>query len=307
MKHVFALGASFSAAMLASAPVSASILGSHAFTWWDDPGLGVVVTALGAPAPTAASTALFDLREWHLDQNQTQALYSGFAGATTGMGIANPFNPASHAGGLTAGSVLPGAIAGAEAFIYQLTNRNFGSGNGFTFSGPPNQPGANGLSGINVIDTHGALGITGPAAGSQFMFTNNAAGLGVLDLTAGHALGSQNDWEFNAFAGAGNFEWDINNEPGPAHPAAGPLVRNGVLAGQSAIFGFAMPGLWRDAVNNGWVHSWDLTPAGALIPSSQVNITPTMFGFSGPARIPTPGALAIFGLALGAAARRRRA
>ena len=306
MNTLFLWAGALGAAVGVASPAGATILGTHAFSWWDDPGLGVIVTPLGAPPPTAAATALFNLREWHLDQAQTAQFYGG--GAIAGMGIANPFNPLTHAGGLTGGSVLPGAIGGAQAFIYQVTNKNFGSGNGFSFSGPPNQPGVNGLSGINIVDTFGALNVTAPAAGSQFMFTNNAAGLGVLDLTNGHVLGSQNDWEFNAFAGPGNFEWDINNEPGFAHPAAAPLVRNGVLSGQSAIFGFAMPGSWTDAVNNGWAHSWDITAAGALFPSAQVNVMPTMFGFSGPGvRVPSPGGLALLGLAFCSAGHRRRA
>ena len=115
--------------------------------------------------------------------------------------------------------------------------------------------GVNDLSGINIIDTHGALLISGPVGGSQFMFTDHGAAAKILDLTPGHPAGSLQDWDFNAFAGAGNFEWDINNEPDLAGHG-GALIRPGVipLPGSSAVFGYAMPGHWLDAVKASRFH-----------------------------------------------------
>jgi len=267
-----------------SSAAGGAIIGSHSFSWWDDPALGVVVTPLGGPPPSAAAVRLLDLKEWHLDQPQTTQWYAG--AAIAGL-PANPFNAVNRTG-MTAGSVIP-AVAGAEAFIYEITNVNFGSGNGFTFSGGG---GANDLSGINIVDLHGALNITAPAVGSQFMFTNGQLGA-ILDLTGGYAPAAQQDWDFNAHSGIGNFEWDIPNWPGPTDPlppAPPPVVRPGVLLGSSAVLGYAMPGNWLDAVNDGWVHSWDFPPM-IPPPSSQVNITPTVPGFSGPMVIPEPASL----------------
>ena len=75
-------------AVLAMGPgvASATILSHHAFSWWDDPVLpGVLVTAKGAPAPTATSIHLLDLDEWHLDVAQTLTWFGG--GAVAGAGI----------------------------------------------------------------------------------------------------------------------------------------------------------------------------------------------------------------------------
>ena len=59
-----------------------------------------------------------------------------------------------------------------------------------------------------------------------------------------------------------------------------------------------MPGNWLDAINDGWVHSWE--PVGP----GQVNIANGTGGFSGPVPEPsTLGLLTIGGLLL---ARRRR-
>ena len=279
----------------------AAILGSHSFSWWDDPVGGVIVTPLGGPAPGPGAVRLVDVNEWHLDQAQTAQWYMG--GAVAGL-PANPFNPLNRTG-VTAGSVIPG-VANSEAFVYEIANVNFGSGNGFTFSG--GNPGVNDLSGINVTDMFGALNITAPFPGSQFMFTPGQLG-SILDLTPGYAPAAQQDWAFNAFAGAGNFEWDIPNWPGPADPIPAippPVVRPGVLAGTSAVFGYAMPGNWLDAVDSGWIHSWDFVQPN---PSFQVNVIPTVPGFSGPMAIPEPGSLALLavgGLWVGAARRRSR-
>jgi len=271
-----------------ASPASATILGHHAFTWWDDPALGVTVTPLGAAPPAPGSVALLDLEEWHLDQAQTTAWYAGALPPPTMP--PNPFNPAN--GAAIIGAIPP--VAGAEAFIYKITNTGFIHGNGFTFSNPPPGPpgpGSNYISGINIIDTHGALAVAAPFAGSQFMSTAGALGL-VLDLTPGHVPGTLQDWDFNAFAVGASFEWDIPNEPGPIHPGAGALLRPGVIAGTSAVFGFAMPGNWLDAVNDGWVHSWDgpFVPPGP--PSNQVNLTPAVVGFSGP-MVPEPGTMTL--------------
>jgi uncharacterized protein (TIGR03382 family) len=290
--------------VVASLPTvaTAGILGQHAFTWWDDPQApGVVVTPLGSPPPNPAAVQLFDFEEWHLDQAQTTQWY---AGAPVGGLPVNPFNPGNRTG-VTFGSAFP-AVAGAEGFIYRLTNVNYGSGNGlpagppFTFTDPvPPGPGVNDISGINIIDTHGALGVSTPFPGSQFMFTTIQASA-ILDTTPGSLIAPQ-DWDFNAFS-PGSFEWDLS-------PGAGAGVVSGF---PPAVFGFAMPGNWRDAVNNGWVHSWNPNlPAG---PALQVNITaPIVFGFSGPQPLPstTPEpstfTLAILGLlTLGMTGRRRR-
>lgn len=277
--------------LLLPSTASANILGSHAFSWWDDPqGTGtVVVLPLGAAGP-AGGTRLLDLREWHLDQPQTTAWYAG--GAVAGLPL-NPFNAANRTG-VTPGSVIP-AVAGAEAFIYELTNVNYQSGNGpvggppFTFTDPaPPGPGVNDLSGINIIDTGGALNISLPAPGTQFMFTHLGVGVpsNILDMTPGSVLTPQ-DWDFNANSGPGNFEWDII-------PANGAGVASGFLP---AVLGFAMPGNWLDAINDGWVHSWQ--PVGPV----QVNIANAIGGFSGPVPEPTTlGLLAIGGLLV---ARRR--
>jgi hypothetical protein len=82
------------------------------------------------------------------------------------------------------------------------------------------------------------------------MFTDHGAAAKTLDMTPG-SLGGVQDWDFNAFAGPGNFEWDIT--PGPFGLPTNP----GILAGGApGVFGFAMPGNWFDAVNSGWAHSW---------------------------------------------------
>jgi hypothetical protein len=139
--HVAKIYLVFVLALVAPSGASATILGSHAFTWWDDPGLlFTAVTPLGAPPPSPGSIALFDLREWHLDQAQTATWYGG--GAIAGLPL-NPFNAANRTGLL--GAIPP--VAGSEAFIYELTNTGFGSGGGFSFSNPF-PPGLNDLSGI---------------------------------------------------------------------------------------------------------------------------------------------------------------
>ncbi|MFW6164067.1 MAG: PEP-CTERM sorting domain-containing protein [Planctomycetota bacterium] len=152
----------------------------------------------------------------------------------------------------------------------------------------------NDLSGINIVDTWNALSAASPVAGSQFMFTTlapaGAPASAVLDVTPGSIIQPQ-DWDFNAFAGPGNFEWDIS-----------PGASAGVVVGQPpAIFGYAMPGTWQDRINTGWVHSWN-QPAPN---TTQVNITPTVPGFSGP-RIPEPASLVLVGAGLLALLRRRR-
>jgi len=279
-----------------STGADANILGQHHLSWWDDLQLGVMVTAQGAPPPTPNSVHLLDLDEWHLDQAQTTAWYAG--NAVAGL-PANPFNPVNRTG-MTPGSVIV-PVAGAEGFIYQITNVNYGQGNGgpppvppFSFTDPaPPGPGVNDLSGINIIDTHGALAIAQPVVGSQFMWTHLgvAAPIDILDLTPGSLLGVS-DWDFNAFAGPGNFEWDIS-------PAAGAGVVVGPLG--PGIFGYAMPGNWQDAINDGWVHSWN--PAGGGV---AVNIANGIGGFSGPVPEPTTLGLLIVSCTMLIARRRSR-
>ncbi|MCC6676002.1 MAG: hypothetical protein IT436_02555 [Phycisphaerales bacterium] len=259
---------------------AAGILGQHHFTWWDD-GVVASVTARGAPPPTPGSIPLFDIDEWHLDQAQTTQWYAGMAIA----GLPNnPFNPMFR-NGLTPGSVIP-AMAGAEAFIYQATNINYGSGAGFppfglppySFTGPPGLVGMNDLSGFNIRDTGGALQVAMPAAGSQFMSSFSIPTGTVLDMTPAFVAGVLQDWDFNAHSGPGNFEWDL---PGVGVGA--------FIGGPGVVFGYAMPGNWLDQVNDGWAHSWN-NPAGAV--PVQVNQTPTLFGWSGPA-VPGPGGLVL--------------
>ena len=173
-----------------------------------------------------------------------------------------------------------GSIDGrnAEAFICQIVNVGYGSGNGPVVAGPfsfTNGVGLNDLSEINIIDRHGALNIAPPVPGSQFMSTTLLPGGvpgTVLDMNPGAIIpGGVQDWDFNAFSGPGNFEWDISprNSPGVVAPPLGP-----------GVFGFAMPGNRLDAVSDGWIHSWDA--------NGQINMTPAVFGFSGLKPIPEP-------------------
>ena len=266
------------AAMAFAGSANAAILGQHHFTWWDDPG-GIIVTPQGAPPPTMMAVQLLDLDEWHLDQADTTRWYNGQAVA----GLpANPFNAANRTG-LTPGSAIV-PVNNAEAFIYRITNVNYGQGNGFSFSTPPGNLGINDLSGINLVDQFNALLIDTPAPGSQFIFTN--VPFGILDLTptAVNAPGpNDQDWVFNAFNDPnGNFEWDIE-----------PDIGGGVISLDFTVFGFAMPGRWTDAVSHGWVHSWSMPG-----PGGQVNIADALTGFSGPefrieAPPPPPGVLGV--------------
>lgn len=273
------------------AAAAAGIIGQHHFSWWDDPQMGVMVTPQNLPPPTPNSILLLNLDEWHLDQPQTTAWYNGLPI----LGLPpNPFNPANRTG-MTPGSV-PAPVAGAEGFIYQIKNINYGSGNAnaaglpFSFTDPvPPGPGVNDLSGINIIDTWGALNVSPALPNSQFMFTTLLGPSAILDLTPGSVVAPQ-DWDFNAFAGPGNFEWDIS-------PANGAGVVMGLPSG---VFGFAMPGNWLDAVNDGWVHSWN--PMGP----AQVNIANGFGGFSGPRVIPEPATLAIVILSGAFLCRRKR-
>ncbi len=255
-------------------PGQAMLFGEHHFSWWDTDA-GVVVLPQGDPAPSADAVHLLDLDEWHLSQQDTTDWYNGVA--IPGL-PANPFDAGNRTGLIGA---IP-AIAGAEAFVYQIRNVNYDSGNGFSFSDliPPG-PGVNELSGINITDTHGVLDAAALVAGSQFMFTSQGAS-DILDMTPGSA-GAQ-DWDFNAFS-FGSFEWDIITENG-----------TGVVMGDApAVFGYAMPGMWSDDVNDGWVHSWN-DPAPA---SSQVNIADALSGFSGPAGVSMKTEVNWEGLAFG--------
>ena len=72
--------------------------------------------------------------------------------------------------------------------------------------------------------------------------------------------------------------------PGPGEwPAPGP----------SAVFGYVMPGTWNDALNDGWVHSWDQAGVGL-----QVNIAKGTNGLSGPKAVPVPAAILLPGSGL---------
>lgn len=266
-------GLALVAAWFAANCASGAILGQHHFSWWDDPQVGVLVTPLGAPPPTPAAILLLNLDEWHLDQAQTTQWYNGIAVAGLPQ---NPFNAANRNGLL--GAIAP--VMNAEGFIYQIKNVNYFNGNGpppaqvppFTFTSPaPPGPGTNDLSGINIQDTGNVLAIAQPAPGSQFMFSTNLVVGGILDMTPGSAgVPASQDWDFNAFSGPGNFEWDIDTEGVGATIALPPVV-----------FGFAMPGMWQDGVSQGYVHSWSAAGAGG-VPPVQVNITPVVPGFSAP-------------------------
>ncbi len=278
-----------------TASADASILGQHNFSWWDDAQMGVFITPQGALPPTPGSIHLFDLDEWHLDQAQTSQWYAGQAIA--GVTAVNPFNAANR-NGMTMGSQI-NAINGAELFLYQLTNINYGAGNGF--SAPfsfTSGVGTNDLSGINISDTHGALNISSPVAGSQFMFSHNIPAGSILDLTPGAAgIGASQDWDFNAYSGAGNFEWDIQETNGVLNGVGG------VIGLPPLVFGYAMPGNWFDAVNDGWVHSWN-APGGGVTPI-QVNVANGFGGFSGP-MIPSPASLTLLCIGGVLATRRHR-
>ncbi len=270
------------------------VLGQHHLTWWDDAQLGLFVTPVGAPAPTPAAIALFNMDEWHIDQATTASWYNGVA--VPGLPV-NPFSAANR-NGMTAGSVIV-PVAAAEGFIYQITNLNYFNGNGpppfqappFSFTMAPGMLGQNDLSGINIQDTHGALATSAPAVGSQFMFSSNLVVGSILDLTpASLGVPASQDWDFNAHTGPGNFEWDIDTAGVGASPGLAPIV-----------FGYAMPGNWLDSTSTGHVHSWSF-PAGAA--PFQVNVALQAGGFSGPKPIPAPGVLVM--AAAGVAALRRR-
>ena len=266
-----ALGGVASLWMFAGA-ARADVLSEHHFAWWDTPA-GVVVTSQAGPPP-AEGTLLLLVDEWHLDQQQTADWYAGRP--IPGLPD-NPFQPANRSG-LTAGSAIA-PVRGAEAFVYRLTNVFYVNGDVDPFTNQPfsfdwERNGVNQISGINIRDTWGALAVAAPAPNSQFMFSS-----GILDLTARavSAPPANQDWEFNTFAGPGNFEWDIQPDNGegafPPDPFPNPVV-----------FGFAMPGKWQDDVSGGWVHSWSY-PMGP----SPVNVTPTVPGFSGPRPGPPTG------------------
>jgi hypothetical protein len=282
-RHSFALLVMLLTMAMVPGTVSATILGSHAFAWWDTPGGVQVTTSLTPPVP-GASTLLLGLEEWHLDQAQTTQWYNGIA--ISGLPT-NPFNGANITA-MTPGSVIM-PVVGAEAFIYRISNLGYASGDNFSFSVGG---GVNGISGININDTWNALQTALPVAGSQFMFN-----LGWLDLTPGDAGGVE-DWDFNAFAGPGNFEWDITPFQGQT-PGQG---RFGIVPNfaNAAVFGFAMPGMWYDAVNDGWVHSWE-----SSVPT-QVNIADAIGGFSGPRPIPEPSTMLLLGAGLAAVGILRR-
>ena len=180
---------------------------------------------------------------------------------------------------------------------------------------PGSTGGQNDISGINIVDSHGATNIALPVVGSQFMFTETLPFGNVLDLTPG-SLVQPHDWDFNAFSPPGNFEWDIDAFHGSGITfGLGPIGPVGLAGG---LFGYAMPGNWLDGVNDGWVHSWDLfgTPP---VSSTQFNVAdpPGVVGFSGPIPInggepivPEPSTVALLGLggllSLGFYAWRRR-
>lgn len=256
-------------ALFAVGSAQGAILGQHTFVWYDTPG-GVVVTPPNAPPPYPG-VHLLTLDEWFVDAPQTTQWYAG--NAVAGL-PASPF------------AATPLVVNNAEMYLYQLQNVNYGSGNGgavpFSFTSPaPPGPGVNGLSGFNIIDLHNAGSVVGAVPGTQFVSDPNNG----LDTTAGLPL-----WHFQGFSGPGNFEWDIRTENGL-----------GVLGGQTGLLGFAMPaGQTYDVVLPGWVHSWS-QPV-----STQVNLTPPVNGFSGPAPVPEPATLALLGIPAVAVILRRR-
>jgi hypothetical protein len=273
---------SFSIALVAGfvAAAGAQVQGQHHFSWWDDAQLGVMITPTGAPPPTPGAVHLFDLDEWHLNQTATTQWYAG--GNVAGVTAINPFN-AGNRNGMTVGSAIV-PINNAELFVYQLTNVNYGAGNGvaapFSFT---NGVGTNDLSGINISDIYGALNIASPVTGSQFMFSHNIPNGSILDLTPTAAgIGASQDWDFNAYSGAGNFEWDIQETNAVLNGVGG------VIGLPPLVFGYAMPGVWFDGVGDGWVHSWN-APGGGVVPT-QVNLAAGIGGFSSP-MIPTPATL----------------
>lgn len=75
---------------------------------------------------------------------------------------------------------------------------------------------------------------------------------------------------------------------GGAQPPGIISTLNQPTPGLPGVFGFAMPGNWLDGVNDGWVHSWNVTPI-------QVNLANATGGFSGPRIVPLPAALWLLG------------
>ncbi len=278
---------------LGGSAVVGQVLGNHDRMWWDDPNFGVLSNPRNLPPPTPQSMPLFRMTEWHLSQAATQAWYNGLP--IPGLPL-NPFNAANRNGMTVGSAIVP--VNNAEAFIYEVTNLGYFNGNGpppfqappYTFTTPPGMLGQNDLSGINIIDTHGALQLALPVAGSQFMFSHNLVVGSILDLTPASAgIPASQDWDFNAYTGPGNWEWDIDTAGVGAS-----------MALPSIVFGYAMPGNWLDALNDGHAHSWNM-PAGAA--PFQVNVAFANQGWSGP-MIPAP--TAGLALAIGAAGLLRR-
>lgn len=240
-----------------------AVLGIYETFWWDDPVTNsVVVTPTIALKPSPDAELLLGLIMEHLDQAQTTDFYNSLPDPWYGV---------------------KAAVTDAEAFIYTVTNGSYGSGNGppwtvgpFSFTTPPGNLGANGISGINIIDTHGALNVAMPVPNSQFIYTTR----GILDFSPTSTPGAEEDWEFNAVSGPGNFEWTLS-----------PALGNGIVGpGDRAVFGFAMPGHWQHAFNDGWVHSWQQDGP------SPVNTAFAINGYLGPSVIPEPTTLAVWSL-----------
>jgi len=321
-------GLAFASLLIMPATSNATILQSSSVSWWYDPSFPILLhTPLGvAPAIAPDATRLLDIKSWHIDQTQTQAWYAG----QDVLGLPrSPFNlnppvipPAISVDLLlTVGStIIP--IEGAEAFVYEITNVNYDSGNSFSFSTPTGS-GNTGISGVRISAPGEPLPGNDIVPGSQFMskyrlFPINLAhtlfgSVNEVDLTTYQQDSELRDWVMNA---SEDIEWLLGIDDFLATFTGVPPGDESALIGESFVFGFAMPGHWSAQVVGGSVNSWK---AGHGSDAELVNATPRTIGFLAPnerilgpneqVKATEPTTLAVFGFGLAALGwmRRRKA